>query len=191
MLHWKRMRTIRQHEKTILILSALLIFVLVVVVFAAFSNLNMPFPTTSPSASPSPSVTPIRDFNLIINGTNAVAMSRLTFQSQASAGTVVYNDSSTLWLGIPLHRLVVWAESNGVINSSLLTSGYVVRVMGSAGYTIALNGSRVNMNTNIIVAIQANGTALSGLYWPLTLTGSNLTMTESVKGIAQIQIMPL
>jgi hypothetical protein len=63
--------------------------------------------------------------------------------------------------------------------------------MGSAGYTIALNGSRVNMNTNIIVAIQANGTALSGLYWPLTLTGSNLTMTESVKGIAQIQITPL
>lgn len=185
------MQTIRQHEKAIFILAALLIFVLVVVVFAAFSNLNMPFPTSSPSASPSPSVTPIRDFNLIINGTNAVAMSRLTFQSQASAGTVVYNDSSTLWLGIPLHRLVVWAESNGVINSSLLTSGYVVKVMGSDGYTIALNGSRVNMNRNIIVAIQANGTALSGLYWPLTLTGSNLTMSESVKGIAQIQITPL
>ncbi|MGD0203578.1 MAG: hypothetical protein ABSC20_06705 [Candidatus Bathyarchaeia archaeon] len=142
------------------------------------------------SPSPTSTATP-QDYSLIVNGTNAVTMSRATFESQVSASSVSYTASGTTWTGTPLHRLVVWAQSNGVIDSSLLASGYVVEVIGSDGYTSYLNDSSVNMNTHIMVANQANGAALSGSNWPLTLTGSDLTTQQMVQGITQIKIIPL
>jgi len=145
-------------------------------------------PTASPSPTPSPTPVP---YSMVINGTTAATMSQSTFETQVTGSSVTYTDSTTTWTGTPLHRMVMWAENNGVIDSSLLTNGYVVKVIGSDGYTITLNDSRVNMNTNIMIANKANGTALTSNYWPLTLTGSDLTKKESVKGIAQIQIMPL
>ena len=150
-------------------------------------------PTASPTAtaSPSPTPTPTPSWNLIINGTTAVTMTKAQFEDQVSGSTQTYTDSSTTWVGTPLHRLVVWAQNNGAISSSTLTSGYVVKVIGTDGYTKAFNDSRIDMNTNIIVANQANGTALTGSYSPLTLTGSELSGKEKVKGIAQIQIIPI
>jgi DMSO/TMAO reductase YedYZ molybdopterin-dependent catalytic subunit len=149
-----------------------------------------PIASPSPTASPSPSPTPV-SWNLIVNGTTAVTMTKAQFEDQVSGSTQTYTDSSTTWVGTPLHRLVVWAQNNGAISSSALTSGYVVKVIGTDGYTKAFNDTRIDMNTNIIVANQANGTALSGIYSPLTLTGSELSGKEKVKGIAQIQIIPI
>jgi hypothetical protein len=77
------------------------------------------------------------------------------------------------------------------ISSSALTAGYVVKVIGSDGFVATFNGSRTNNNQNIIVANNANGTALTGNYYPLTLAGSELVNKEKVKGIAQIQILPI
>ena len=155
---------------------------------AAPSSTATPISTVTPTPTPTP--TPV-SWNLIINGTTAVTMTKAQFEDQVSGNTQTYVDSSTTWVGTPLHRLVVWAQNNGAISSSALTSGYVVKVIGTDGYTKAFNDTRIDMNTNVLVANQANGTVLSGTYYPVTLTGSELSGKEKVKGIAQIQIIPI
>jgi hypothetical protein len=150
-------------------------------------------PTPSPSSSSSPTPTPSSspDWSVTINGTTAVTMAKATFETLASQDSQTYTDSSTTWVGTPLYRVVTWATSNGVISSSALNSGYVVKVIASDGYTRAFNDSRVGTNANILVANKANGTALASPYSPLTLTGSDLSGKDKVKGISQIQILPL
>jgi hypothetical protein len=153
-----------------------------------------PSPSTSPTATTSPTTTPSptpAGWNLIVNGTSVVTMTQTQFESQVTADSQTYTDSSTTWVGTPLFKLVDWATSNGAISSSALSSGYVVKVIASDGYTKAFNDSRLASNNDIIVANQGNGTALTGKYYPLTLTGSELSGKEKVKGIAQIQIIPI
>jgi hypothetical protein len=120
-------------------------------------------------------------------------MSRTEFESQVSSVSVSYTDSSgTTWTGTPLHRIVIWGTNNGAIGSSALADGYVVKVIASDGFVATFNDSRIDMNTQIFVANKANGTALTGSSWPLSLSGSSLTSgKERLKSIAQIQIMPL
>ena len=158
---------------------------------ATASPTATPTPTATSTASPTPTPTSAPNWNLVINGTAAVSMSASDFATQVTQSTATYTDSTTTWTGTPLHRLVVWAQSNGVISSALLTSGYVVKVIGSDGYVATFNDTRINMNTNIMVANNANGSVLTGTYAPLTLTGSDLVGKEKVKGIAQIQILPI
>jgi hypothetical protein len=150
-------------------------------------------PTVAPTPTPTPTATPVQDYSMVISGTTAVNMTRAAFESQVSSVSVSYTDSSgTTYSGTPLHRIVMWATSNGVINDSALTDGYVVKVIASDGFTAAFDDSRIDGNTHIFVANQANGTALTSSSWPLCLQGSNLTSgKERVKGIAQIQIMPM
>ena len=151
-----------------------------------------PTPTTSSSStaspSPSPTATP---WGITMNGTAAVTMSQSTFATLVSQNTATYTDSSTSWSGTPLYQLVAWAQNNGVISSSALTAGFVVKVIGSDGNVATFNETRINNNANIMVANIANGTALTGNYYPLTLTGSDLANTEKVKEITQIQILPI
>jgi hypothetical protein len=118
-------------------------------------------------------------------------MPRTAFENQVTQVSMTWKDASNNnWTGTPLHRLVVWGTSNGAISSDALTSGYVVKIIGSDGYTIVMNDSRIDMNTNIFVANTKNGAVLTGGEWPLTLAGSGITQGEMVDGIAQIQIMP-
>jgi len=118
-------------------------------------------------------------------------MTQAQFETLVSQDTQTYTDSSTTWEGTPLYKIVDWATSNGVISGSDLSSGYVVKVIGSDDYTKAFNDSRIDANTNIILANKGNDTELSSPYYPITLTGSDLSGKEKVKGIAQIQILPL
>jgi hypothetical protein len=151
-----------------------------------------PTATPAPTASPSPTPTPVVDYSVVINDTSAVNMTRTAFESQVSSVRVSYTDSTgTVWTGTPLHRIVMWGANNGAISIDALTNGYVVKVIASDGYVATFNDSRIDGNTHIFVANQGNGTALIGNSWPLTLTGSDLTGKEKVKGIAQIQIMPM
>ncbi len=145
-------------------------------------------PTSSPTATPSPNTT---SWSLIVNGTSSVTMPQSSFETVVSQSSATYTDSSTSWSGTALYSLVVWAQNNGVISSSALTSGYVVKVISSDGYAVTFNDSRVNNNQNIMIANNANGSALTGNYYSLTLTGSELANNEKVKGIAQIQILPI
>jgi hypothetical protein len=136
-----------------------------------------------------PNTTP-SSWSITINGTAAVAMSQNDFTNQVSQNTTTYNDSVTTWSGTPLQQLVTWAGNNGAISNSALTAGYVVKVIGSDGYATAFNDSRISIS-DIMVANTANGSALTGSYAPLTLTGSGLANRENVKEIAQIQILPI
>jgi hypothetical protein len=137
-------------------------------------------------------VTPVTDWTLTVNGTAAVSMSRTAYESQVASVSMSWTDSSNNnWTGTPLHRLVVWGTSNGAISSDALTSGYVVKIIGRDGTTIAMNDSRINMNSNIFVAYLKNSAVPSGNDWPLTLAGSGIAQNEMVRGIAQIQILPL
>jgi len=117
-------------------------------------------------------------------------MTDIAFKTAASehAATWTNTGSETTWKGAPLYQLVNWYVDSGKISTGALSLGYNVTVIGSDGYSIILDGNRVQANDNIIVANEANGTILSDKYYPLTLTGSNLTRREGVKGIAQIQI---
>ncbi len=118
-------------------------------------------------------------------------MTDTVFEQEASQYAATWDDanSNTTWNGTPLYQLINYYADSGNIDEGVLSLGYNVSVIGSDGYTIVLNSTRVQANGNIIIANKANGTTLSGKYYPLTLTGSNITKKESVKGIAQIQII--
>ncbi|PVX24713.1 MAG: hypothetical protein CW691_06765, partial [Candidatus Bathyarchaeum sp.] len=49
----------------------------------------------------------------------------------------------------------------------------------------------IEENSDIFVADMINDEALSGSSWPVKLTGHDLSKKESIKGVAQIEIMPL
>jgi DMSO/TMAO reductase YedYZ molybdopterin-dependent catalytic subunit len=138
-------------------------------------------------------VTPSADeWGIIVNGTSAMNMTKSVFEEQVSQVSSSYTDpDSDVWTGSPLCRIVDWAESNGVVSSASLSSGYVVKVMAGDGYTVVLDSSRIDENSNIILANEINDEALTGSSYPVKLTGSDLSKKESVKGVAQIQIMPL
>jgi len=156
-----------------------------------------PTPTSTPtptpaSSSPTPTPTPTTtSWSIVINGATEVTMTQAQFETLVSQDTQTYTDSTTTWEGTPLYKIVDWATSNGIIDNSDLSLGYVVKVIGSDGYTKAFNDSRIDANNNIILANKANDTELSSPYYPITLTGSDLSGKEKVKGIAQIQILPI
>jgi hypothetical protein len=128
----------------------------------------------------------------LVSGGKSVNMTNLVYESQATSQAATWNqsdsNSNTTWSGIPLYKLIDWYQNSGSISSSVLSLGYNVSIIGTDNYTIVLNSTRVQANNNIILANQANGTTLQGAYYPLTLTGSNMTKRECVKSVAQIQI---
>ncbi|MCW4015060.1 MAG: molybdopterin-dependent oxidoreductase [Candidatus Bathyarchaeota archaeon] len=131
-------------------------------------------------------------WTLTVNGTNAVDMSQGVFETQVSSVSASWtDDDGDVWTGTPLCRIVDWGMTNGVISSEALADGYVVKVMAGDGYTVILDGARIEGNSNIFIANQINGEALSGSSYPLKLTGPDLSKKESVKGVAQVEIMPL
>ncbi|MFA5364162.1 MAG: hypothetical protein WC325_03160 [Candidatus Bathyarchaeia archaeon] len=136
--------------------------------------------------------TPVEDWGFVINGTTSLTMSRTQFELIASQSGASWTDSdNAVWAGTTLSRIVDWAESTGVLNSTYLAAGYVVKVIAADGYTTILDGTRVDDNSNIILANTVDGEVLTESSWPLKLTGSELTKKESVKTVAQIQILPL
>lgn len=154
-------------------------------------------PTTSPVTQPIPTPTPEPQvvWNLNYTGGTSVNMTNLAFEAYANQhpATWTQNDtnSNSTWAGITLYHLINYYVDSGKISNGVLSLGYNVTVVGSDGYPMEFNGSRVQGNDNIIVANQGNGTTLAGANYPLTLTGSNLTRREGVKNIAQIQIKTL
>ena len=120
-------------------------------------------------------------------------MSNIAFEELATQypATWAQNDTNTntTWAGISLHQLITYYADSGNLNPTILSLGYNVTIVGSDGYSCVFNSTRIETNPNqIIVANQANNTELTDQYYPLTLTGSNLTRSEGVKSISQIQI---
>ncbi|NLE06151.1 MAG: molybdopterin-dependent oxidoreductase, partial [Crenarchaeota archaeon] len=146
-------------------------------------------PSSSPSATISPTATPVLDWNLIINGTNQMNLSKTTFETQVGQNLVGWTDSSnSIWEGTPLYQIINWYVSSGGIDSNLLSLGYKVEVIASDGYSCTLNSSQIINNNNIFLSNKVNGTVLSGTIYPLALEGSDLAKREMVKGVVQIKI---
>jgi hypothetical protein len=139
------------------------------------------------------SATPAADeWGIIVNGTTAVNMTQSVFEAQVSqVGASWTDDDSDVWTGTPLCRVVDWAKTSGVVSSDALSSGFVVKVMAGDGYTVVLDGANVEGNSNIFLANNVNDEALTGSSWPVKLTGPDLSKKQSVKGVAQIEIVPL
>jgi hypothetical protein len=166
------------------ILAAIIIIIVASASIAAVYMLN-----DNSQATTTPDVA---IWDLTFSGGKTINMTNLVFEDQASQHPATWdqNDANgkSAWAGTPLYQLVNWYADNGYISTGALSLGYNVSVIGSDGYTIVLEESRVQANNDIIIANNANGTALSDEYYPLALTGSEVTRKESVKGIAQIQI---
>jgi hypothetical protein len=132
------------------------------------------------------------EWGIIVNGTTAVNMTQSVFEAQVSQVSTSWTDSDNAeWTGTPLCRVVDWAKTNGVVSSDSLTAGFVVKVIAGDGYTVVLDNTSFEGNKNIFLANKVNGEALSGSSWPVKLTGSDLSKKQSVKGVAQIKIVPL
>jgi hypothetical protein len=152
-------------------------------------------PTTAPTENPTPTPTPTQApvaWNLNYTGGDSLSITNIDFSTQATTKGVTYaqndSNSNTTWAGIPLYQLVNYYADSGKISAGVLQMGYNVTVVAGDGYTLVLPSTRVANNAGIVVANSANGTALTGNYYPLTLAGGNLTKKESVKNIVQIQI---
>jgi hypothetical protein len=145
--------------------------------------------STTPQPTPSPTPVPV-DWKLLINGVVAVNMTREQFESQVSSHMQTYDDSGTNMSGIALNQIVSWATSNGVINSSDLNGGYVVKVIGTGGSLKIFNDTRTNSTNNVIIANKANSTYLANSSFPLTVTGTGVAANEKIVCISQIQIIP-
>jgi hypothetical protein len=121
-------------------------------------------------------------------------MTNLAFEALATTQGVTYaqNDtnSNTTWTGIPLYKLINYYADNGYISYGVLSLGYNVTVIAASdGVSQTFNSTRIADNQNIILANTGNGTTFTDLkYYPLTLSGSNLTKEECVKLVSQIQI---
>jgi DMSO/TMAO reductase YedYZ molybdopterin-dependent catalytic subunit len=166
------------------ILAAITIIIIASAAITAVYLLNdNSQPTTTP---------PVAIWDLTFSGGKTVNMTNLVFEDHASQHPATWNQNdangNSVWAGTPLYQLVNWYANNDYISTGVLSLDYNVSVIGSDGYTIVLEKSRIQANNNIIIANNANGTALSDKYYPLALTGSDVTKKESVKGIAQIQI---
>jgi hypothetical protein len=155
-----------------------------------------PTPTATPTSTPLPTSTPtsVAEYNLILNGSSQVNMTRTDFEAQVTQVTASFTDSNGgVYTGTPLHRIVMWAANNGAISSSALTDGYVVKVIASDGATLVLNDSRIDMNTGIFIANKYNDAALNSTTgWPLRLSGTDLSSgSQRLKAVVQVQILPM
>jgi DMSO/TMAO reductase YedYZ molybdopterin-dependent catalytic subunit len=150
----------------------------------------------------------IEEWTLLLNGALVENMTRATFESGVNEHChgVNWTDSNTnVWTGIPLWFLVGRVDDSDVhennstvraFNDTLARQGYIVKVISGQinpstgqGYSCEFNSTRVMHNANIIVANGLNGAPLPEPYWPLRLVGSELSGSEMLLNVVEIQII--
>jgi hypothetical protein len=131
-----------------------------------------------------------QDWSITVEGSTVETMHKSDFEARAASSIQTYNDSVSIWSGLPLHYIVDWAQSNSIITSDSLANGYVIKVIASDN-TVLFNDTRLDQNNHIILANKVNSTILAGNYFPLTLTGADLAGSEIAKSITKIQIIPI
>jgi DMSO/TMAO reductase YedYZ molybdopterin-dependent catalytic subunit len=144
----------------------------------------------------------IRDYTLQLTGEFSEVMDRATFESGANCPDTtpehrgVYEDEDGgIWTGIPLWLLVGRIDDNNThtanaYNRDMADAGaYAVQVISGDGFTVELNSSFVKLNQNIILANELDGEALPDKYWPLRLTGSDLSKGQMARNVAEIRLV--
>ncbi|PVX26366.1 MAG: hypothetical protein CW691_01655, partial [Candidatus Bathyarchaeum sp.] len=136
-------------------------------------------------------VTPnIRDWAVLVNATTSLVMDRQAFTADINHFGISWtDDSGDVWTGTALWRWVSWSNYNGGVSNQSLDAGYSVKLISGDGYSAIIDDSKVKMNDNIIVAAKLNDALLPDPYWPLTLVGADVSSSESVKNIVQMDIL--
>ncbi|MDD1647633.1 MAG: PKD domain-containing protein, partial [Methanomicrobiales archaeon] len=152
--------------------------------------------------------TPETQWNLQLDGTSlggmrySVAKSyfeqALACQMGANHQMSYTDTSGNVWSGMPLWFLAGFVDdadqhSNNAFNDALAAAGYRVVVTADDGYSATLDSRLIGRNSNYLVANTLNGAAIpeTDSSWPLRLVGTNVTGKTGVKGVAQIQLLPL
>ncbi|MCW4017570.1 MAG: molybdopterin-dependent oxidoreductase [Candidatus Bathyarchaeota archaeon] len=135
----------------------------------------------------------VRDWSVTVdsNGdTEPYSMDRQDWTADYHHFTLEWtDDSGNVWKGTALWRWISWYNYNGGISNETLDKGYSVQVISGDGYSATMEGTRVWLNDDIIVAGTLNDGVLSEPYWPLTLVGADVTGKEKVKNIVQIHVV--
>ena len=132
----------------------------------------------------------VRDWAVLVNATTDLVMDRQAFTADLNHFGVNYTDENgNVWTGTALWRWVSWSNYNGGVSNASLSAGYSVKIISGDGYSATIEDSRIEMNDNIIVAAKLNDDLLPDPYWPLTLIGSDISKSESIKNIVQMDIL--
>ncbi|MEA1909303.1 MAG: hypothetical protein U9N43_09810 [Euryarchaeota archaeon] len=140
----------------------------------------------------------VDNWNLTLTGAIRDLPDRSTIESCVGCHRTSWTDgSSQEWSGIPLWLLIgvvddsVNETAKHYFNDTVAEIGYNVTVAAGDGYNKTFNSTIVTRNDELIIANELNGTALPEKYSPLKLVGPNLTKSEMVGGVAEIQIPEL
>jgi len=138
----------------------------------------------------------VAEYTLTLNGTLYEVMDRATLESGVACHGENWTDAATgiTWTGIPLWYLVGHIDDQNVhedraFNRTLADLGYTVRIISADGYFVDLNSTFVKLNYDILLANRENGTALEMKYWPLRLVGADLTKTQMIRNVVEIQLI--
>ena len=136
-------------------------------------------------------ITPdLKDWSVSVEATSTLTMDRQAFTADINHFGVNYTDSSgNIWTGTALWRWVSWSNYNGGVTNETLDNGYKVKIISGDGSSSTFDDSEVKMNDDIIVAARLNGIVLTAPYWPLTMTGPDVTSSKAVQNIVKMQII--
>ena len=99
------------------------------------------------------------------------------------------------YAGIPLWILVGLVDGgvetmHWVFNDTLAGLGYTVTV-AATDYSVDLPSSQVEHNDSLILALKLDGEYLTGDYYPVLLTGEDLSSSMKVKSVSSITLTDL
>jgi hypothetical protein len=144
------------------------------------------------------------DWSIALAGAKTETVTKTYFEQELaslnSSHQVFWtDDAGNEWGGVPLWLLVALVDddtdegpAHNNFNDDLATRGYVVKVIGSDGYSAIFNSSAIARNNSYIVANTLNGEVLpfggEPPSWPLHLKGHAVSICLQVGGIARIEL---
>ena len=135
-------------------------------------------------------------WSLTLSGAETYVMDQTEFEAGAACHEATWFDGTNTWSGIPLWRLVGWVDDDvqhgaDAFNDGYAAFGYDVQVIASDGYSKVFASADVAHNDNMIIANKMNGEELPEDRYPLRLVGPDLTGSQKVGMITQIQLLNL
>ncbi|MCW4015044.1 MAG: hypothetical protein NWF06_01620 [Candidatus Bathyarchaeota archaeon] len=133
---------------------------------------------------------------ITLTGASAYTMEQTEFEEGAECHSATWTDDTDVWSGIPLWRLVGYVDDEiqhgeDAFNDELAALGYEVKIVAFDGYSTTFASADIARNDDIIVSNELNDAELSGDYYPLRLVGPDLTGSQKVGMIKEIQLIGL
>jgi DMSO/TMAO reductase YedYZ molybdopterin-dependent catalytic subunit len=138
-----------------------------------------------------------QEWKLPLTGKISEDMDRGTFQSCSAAschGKTWTDDKAQVWTGVPLWLIAGRMDDeikhgDGAYDDKAADAGYMLEVVASDGYKVAVDSARAKRNNNMLVAYLVNNNPLGDQYYPLRLVGADLKSSEMAGKIAKINLV--